>query len=214
MTARASRSGGDHGALDFGAPDYNSPPQRTAQGSPRDDGASGGMNTGQFLGAVIAPQAGVILSVSPASSLRFDTSQGDNGMWSPRCGITIKLECDTNPKTQWLFCHLDSVARGLRTGMTVKRGQVLGRVGTTGNTAPEFGPHLHLQLFFEGVGGFQAADPMTYCGWNLAYNVPSRSLAAKGVVLQRGWGAGQFLVEDQSAVADDALAGVFPAPAF
>ena len=211
----AQRSYGDHGALDFGAPNYSSPPQHSTKRSPRDDGASGGMNPGKFLGAVIAPQAGVILSVSPASSLRFDSSQGDNGKWSPNCGIAIKLECDTNPKTQWLFCHLDSVARlggePLRAGMTVKRGQVLGRVGTTGHCVPEFGPHLHLELSYEGPSGFRRADPMTYCGWNLAYSVSSGALAAKGTVLHRGWGAGRFLVEAQDTDTDSIVSGGGPA---
>jgi hypothetical protein len=176
------------------------------------------MNPGKFLGAVIAPQAGVILSVSPASSLRFDSSQGDNGKWSPNCGIAIKLECDTNPKTQWLFCHLDSVARlgdlRLRTGMTVKRGQVLGRVGTTGHCVPEFGPHLHVEFqYLHGGTSWKRADPMDYCGWNLAYRVSSGALAAKGTVLQRGWGAGRFLVEAQDTDTGSIVSGGEPAAA-
>ena len=43
------------------------------------------------------------------------------------------------------YAHLDTWARGLKVGMRVRRGDVLGTVGTTGNS-PSNAPHLHYQL--------------------------------------------------------------------
>lgn len=43
------------------------------------------------------------------------------------------------------YAHLDRYARSLREGMEVRRGELLGTVGTTGN-APANAPHLHYQL--------------------------------------------------------------------
>lgn len=43
------------------------------------------------------------------------------------------------------YAHLDRYARGLREGMEVRKGDLLGTVGTTGN-APANAPHLHYQL--------------------------------------------------------------------
>lgn len=43
------------------------------------------------------------------------------------------------------YAHLDEYARGLREGQRIRRGDLIGTVGTTGN-APRNAPHLHYQL--------------------------------------------------------------------
>ena len=43
------------------------------------------------------------------------------------------------------YAHLDRWATGLKVGQRVRRGTLLGTVGTTGN-APQRAPHLHYQL--------------------------------------------------------------------
>ncbi len=43
------------------------------------------------------------------------------------------------------YAHLDRYARGLRVGQEIRRGDLIGTVGTTGN-APANAPHLHYQL--------------------------------------------------------------------
>ena len=44
------------------------------------------------------------------------------------------------------YAHLEAYAPGVREGQPVRRGEVIGYVGTTGN-APESAPHLHFAVF-------------------------------------------------------------------
>ena len=59
-------------------------------------------------------------------------------------GITI-YEFDRNGEKVYYYAHLDRYADGLREGMSVARGDVIGYVGTTGN-APANTPHLHFAV--------------------------------------------------------------------
>jgi murein DD-endopeptidase MepM/ murein hydrolase activator NlpD len=46
----------------------------------------------------------------------------------------------------YYYAHLDRYAEGLKEGMLVKKGDVIGYVGTTGNAPPNT-PHLHFAIF-------------------------------------------------------------------
>ncbi len=65
-------------------------------------------------------------------------------------GLTI-YQFDPNAEFCYYYAHLDHYAEGLVEGMQVKRGTVIGYVGTTGN-APANTPHLHLAIYKIGPG--------------------------------------------------------------
>lgn len=60
-------------------------------------------------------------------------------------GLTI-YQFDSTDRFAYYYAHLDSYADGLNEGMRIRRGDVLGYVGTTGN-APKNAPHLHFAVF-------------------------------------------------------------------
>lgn len=60
-------------------------------------------------------------------------------------GITI-YQFDRDEKYIYYYAHLERYAEGLKEGDEVKRGEVIGYVGTTGN-APRDTPHLHFAIF-------------------------------------------------------------------
>jgi len=59
-------------------------------------------------------------------------------------GITL-YEFDNTGERSYYYAHLDSYADGIREGLAVHRGDVLGYVGTTGNAPPQT-PHLHFAI--------------------------------------------------------------------
>ena len=59
-------------------------------------------------------------------------------------GITI-YEFDRDAALVYYYAHLDRYADGVREGMPVRQGEVIGYVGTTGN-APASTPHLHFAI--------------------------------------------------------------------
>lgn len=60
-------------------------------------------------------------------------------------GLTI-YQFDPEARFAYYYAHLDRYAEPLREGATVKAGDVIGYVGTTGN-APSDAPHLHFAIF-------------------------------------------------------------------
>ncbi|HEY4071451.1 MAG TPA: M23 family metallopeptidase [Sphingomicrobium sp.] len=65
-------------------------------------------------------------------------------------GITI-YERSTDPKWMYYYAHLSAYAPGLAEGQQVKRGQVIARVGHTGDASAS-GPHLHFAINSMGRG--------------------------------------------------------------
>ena len=59
-------------------------------------------------------------------------------------GLTI-YQFDPSGTYCYYYAHLDAYAEGLREGMPVERGDVIGYVGSTGNAAPD-APHLHFAI--------------------------------------------------------------------
>jgi murein DD-endopeptidase MepM/ murein hydrolase activator NlpD len=60
-------------------------------------------------------------------------------------GITV-YQFDPSKTFCYYYAHLERYAEGLREGQAVRKGQVLGYIGTSGN-APKNTPHLHFAIF-------------------------------------------------------------------
>jgi murein DD-endopeptidase MepM/ murein hydrolase activator NlpD len=60
-------------------------------------------------------------------------------------GLTI-YQFDPSGQVCYYYAHLERYADGLREGLPVSAGQVIGYVGTSGN-APPNAPHLHFAVF-------------------------------------------------------------------
>jgi len=61
-------------------------------------------------------------------------------------GITVVIKHSDKYKS--LYAHLSKIAKGVRPGTRVKQGDVIGYVGSTGNST---GPHLHYEFQIDGV---------------------------------------------------------------
>jgi murein DD-endopeptidase MepM/ murein hydrolase activator NlpD len=59
-------------------------------------------------------------------------------------GLTV-YEFDPDQRFCYYYAHLDAYAPGLHEGQLLRRGDIIGYVGTTGN-APKDTPHLHFAL--------------------------------------------------------------------
>ena len=64
-------------------------------------------------------------------------------------GITV-YQFDPTEKYAYYYAHLDRYADGIKEGQDVKRGDLLGYVGSTGNADPK-APHLHFAVFELGA---------------------------------------------------------------
>jgi peptidoglycan LD-endopeptidase LytH len=60
-------------------------------------------------------------------------------------GLTV-YQFDPAGRLAYYYAHLDRYAPGLKEGMALRRGDVIGNVGTTGNAAADT-PHLHFAVF-------------------------------------------------------------------
>jgi peptidoglycan LD-endopeptidase LytH len=60
-------------------------------------------------------------------------------------GLTV-YQFDPTEKYAYYYAHLDRYAEGLQEGATIKRGDLIGYVGVTGNSDPN-APHLHFAVF-------------------------------------------------------------------
>jgi murein DD-endopeptidase MepM/ murein hydrolase activator NlpD len=63
---------------------------------------------------------------------------------SERGGLMI-YTTDASERFVLMYAHLDSYSDGVSDGSPLRRGQVIGHVGTTGNAPPNV-PHLHFAI--------------------------------------------------------------------
>lgn len=86
---------------------------------------------------IMAPRNTPVVAIEDGRIAKlFTSAQG---------GLTI-YQFDPGETHSYYYAHLERYADGLKEGDRVRRGQVLGYVGTSGNAAPS-GPHLHFAIF-------------------------------------------------------------------
>jgi murein DD-endopeptidase MepM/ murein hydrolase activator NlpD len=86
---------------------------------------------------ILAPRDTPVFAVEDGKIARLFLSEAG--------GITI-YQFDPSEKYCYYYAHLERYASGLKEGDRVKRGDVIGYVGTSGN-APRNTPHLHFAIF-------------------------------------------------------------------
>jgi murein DD-endopeptidase MepM/ murein hydrolase activator NlpD len=85
---------------------------------------------------ILAPRGTPVIATDDGEVKKLFTSKPG--------GLTV-YQFDRDQRFCYYYAHLDRYAPGLREGQVLKRGEVLGYVGTTGN-APKDAPHLHFAL--------------------------------------------------------------------
>jgi len=86
---------------------------------------------------ILAPRHSPVVAVADGRVAR---------LWQSTAGGISLYQFDRSERYCYYYAHLQAYASGLAEGQEVKRGQVLGYVGTTGN-APPATPHLHFAIF-------------------------------------------------------------------
>jgi peptidoglycan LD-endopeptidase LytH len=86
---------------------------------------------------ILAPRGTKVRAVEDGRVQKLFTSKAG--------GLTI-YEFDPTETFAYYYAHLDRYEDGLREGQMVKRGDVIGYVGSTGNASPD-APHLHFAIF-------------------------------------------------------------------
>jgi murein DD-endopeptidase MepM/ murein hydrolase activator NlpD len=86
---------------------------------------------------LLAPRHTPVVAVEDGTIARLFTS--DAG------GLTV-YQFDPTSTYCYYYAHLEGYAAGLEEGDRIKRGDLIGYVGTTGN-APKDTPHLHFAIF-------------------------------------------------------------------
>ncbi len=100
---------------------------------------------------IMAPRGTPILAADAGTILKL--RQNEAG------GITI-YQLDPDSQFVYYYAHLDAYRKDLAEGMTIRQGDILGFVGTTGN-APKDMPHLHFQvMLYRGRGQYWGGDPI------------------------------------------------------
>lgn len=86
---------------------------------------------------IMAPDGTPVMAATSGTVEKLYFSKGGGG-------ITIYVR---SPDQRWLYyyAHLQGYAPGLAEGQQVQRGQIIARVGSTGNAAAS-GPHLHFAI--------------------------------------------------------------------
>ncbi len=137
---------------------------------------------GQHIGIdYVAPRGTPINAVADGTVVLAGTRPGYGRM----------VILDHGEGYQTYYAHLTSFTKGLKAGMKLARGEVLGQVGSTGIST---GPHLHYEIRKHGeyIDVFDVESRLTF--WNLAYEEhPAFLVRVMGFAASRGGAAGEML---------------------
>ena len=86
---------------------------------------------------ILAPRGAPVKAVEDGTVAR---------LFESKAGGTTIYQFDPTEQYCYYYAHLERYASGLKEGDHVKKGQVIGYVGTSGN-APKNTPHLHFAIF-------------------------------------------------------------------
>ena len=84
----------------------------------------------------MAPRGTAVVSADAGTVLKLHNSAAG--------GLTV-YAADLTQRFIMLYAHLDRYRPGLAEGMTVRKGEIIGYVGSTGNASPT-APHLHFAI--------------------------------------------------------------------
>ena len=85
---------------------------------------------------IMAPRGTPVVAADDGRVAKISSNRGG--------GLSAYL-VDPSGRLVYYYAHLDGYAPGLREGQAIKRGDLIGYVGSTGN-APETAPHLHFAV--------------------------------------------------------------------
>jgi murein DD-endopeptidase MepM/ murein hydrolase activator NlpD len=89
---------------------------------------------------IMAPRGTPVVAVADGKVVKlFNSKQG---------GLTV-YQFDPTETYAYYYAHLDAYAPGLREGQSLRRGDPIGTVGSTGNASAD-APHLHFAIFLLG----------------------------------------------------------------
>ncbi len=86
---------------------------------------------------ILAPRGTPVLAVADGTIAKLFKSVAG--------GLTV-YEFDRTATYCYYYAHLDRYAEGLRQGQSVRRGERIGHVGSSGDASPK-APHLHFAIF-------------------------------------------------------------------
>lgn len=86
---------------------------------------------------IMAPKGTKVLAVADGKVAKLYNSKPG--------GLTV-YQFDPDAKFSYYYAHLDRYADNLKEGQPIKRGELIGYVGVTGNSDPN-APHLHFAVF-------------------------------------------------------------------
>lgn len=86
---------------------------------------------------IMAPRGREVLAIDDGKIVKlFNSKQG---------GLTV-YQFDVSERFAYYYAHLDRYAKGIAEGKVLKRGELVGYVGSTGNANAD-APHLHFAIF-------------------------------------------------------------------